>query len=363
MQEFVIERSKFPAMQALLNGEPVTDTMLKQMTKDMENLWAWYERFGKAFKEKCRKEQTNVTHMVGIAAKIETPHFDGRQEPAPGALRTVNRNPPAQPPRPVLKQQNPPPKSQAPARRGERKGQKAQQKPKPTQANKKEDFWVVVRNRFGRLLSDDEIQRMFEPMNRVPEPGPPPEPLGRHWSERLREIASHSAGGRPKLMMPPGPPPAMDAVGDFWRDKSVGFQIEDVQRRNSSALHCLLNALVEIEEPVEREKKQRGVFLREHPLLPVIRSDKYAQYSFAQRLDMELESLGLKKQDAEQGYDSVPFQVEIQEDLKTLREETLKDLQALRHKILSNIQHYRRKERRMDEDYERCMAYLARDLH
>ena len=99
--------------------------------------------------------------------------------------------------------------------------------------------------------------------------------------------------------------------------------------------------------------------MREPPLLPVIRSDRYAQYSFAQRLDMELESLGLKKQDAEQGYDSVPFQVEIQEDLKTLQEETLKDLKALRNKILSNIEHYRRKERRMDEDYEKCMGYLA----
>lgn len=353
MQRVRINRADFPVMQEFLTRpvEPTRENLV-QLRSESRRLLEWYQSSIEAFR-KWRDQRQNVTHVQTITTQIDAARRDQRPEVTPGQLRTVKHDSNPKPPVP-----KPPPTQ----RRGDRKGQKVthgNQRVKAAPGNKKEDFWAFVARCFAHLPSDVEIAHMFSVMNRVPDPGPPRVIAPPHWSVRMTEIAARSAPHRNSLLMPPGPPPAHDAIGDFWKEEAVSFQIEDVQRCNSSVLHCLLNALVEIDEPVEGAREARGPFLRQHPLLPVIQNDVYARHTFSQRLSLELQSLGLVRQEVGVMDDEIPFQREIQDDLKLLRKETLKDLKVLQEKITREINSYRERERRAEEDTNRAAGYLS----
>jgi hypothetical protein len=159
---------------------------------------------------------------------------------------------------------------------------------------------------------------LFSVLDEIPSGAP--EPVGPvHWSVRLSEIARRSSD---KLAMPPGPGPEGSDVNRYWANKSEPFPIEEMQKRNTSVFHMLLNALIEIEDEGKAKTERthpraRRSFLKGHALLPEIPCDPYLGLSFEDRLTLELESLDLGHADGDVGPANPPFH----DDIKGLLDE------------------------------------------
>ena len=195
------------------------------------------------------------------------------------------------------------------------------------------NIWQRVDQFFKPVPSDAEIDQLFG--DRLAGITVPDIPDGVHWSQRFSVIVKKAKG---KALLPPGPGVVDGDVSKYWENNPPAFQLEDMQLRNRSLLHCLLSALVEAKPeeltPEEREKRRReDSFVRSHILLPSVEFDPYLCHGFDTRLRLELESAGLDKYDGELDHMNNEFEAEIK-DLKEQVETELKpELERLHREV------------------------------
>ena len=171
-----------------------------------------------------------------------------------------------------------------------------------------------------------------------------------HWSERMRQIVVDTQKDvSKKILLPPGPPPAPDDIAHYWTRRSAPFPMEDIQRQNSSVMHCLLNAFVDA-KPLPKSDCETRDFMPTHVLLPRIEFDEYLNRSFEDRLALELKSAGLEKPVGEfEGGDSPLLAQEIEqfkEELEKLRPE----IERMQMEIVERLPEMREIEERRAEE-------------
>jgi hypothetical protein len=267
-----------------------------------------------------------------------------QQMPGPTAHLKLDAPPPP-PIVPIVSPIIPAPRPPPMGRRGEGKSvahvTHAEPQQKSAQQSQKLNVWHRCEDFFQHLPSQEQIEEMFAVIHRVPHPLNPKDLRPEHWSIGMADVARRSSD---KLRLPPGPAPSLSDIGGFWKATTTRFPIELMQRQNFSALHALLNSLVEIEDVEKGKRSDRGLFLQGHSLLPEIQCDPYLALSFDTRLQLELASLQLDKPEVESAPAAVPFQSEIKEDLKVLNDELLPDLQELQKFITEKIGSFREAE-------------------
>lgn len=118
-----------------------------------------------------------------------------------------------------------------------------------------------------------------------------------HWSQHLIEPYQNTIRENSKISIKALPTPMkLDEIAPYWEKNSVKFQIEKSQRCQRTKIHCLLSSLVRCDLPESSEENQDNR-QRYHPLVPYIPQDKYLSLEFDQRLELELQSLGLDPSD------------------------------------------------------------------
>ena len=209
------------------------------------------------------------------------------------------------------------------------------------------NVWCRAEQFFLPIPTNQEIEKMFA-IRKVPEIKEFDGEV-KHWSLKMAPPSCRANG---KADMPPGPPSSSDDTAEYWIQNRAWFQIEKIQKANCSPLHCLLNALVDV-EPLDAENKmeKKKVYARSHALLPVIEDDDYMVYSFDIRLNLELESLGLNQPQKSSNKDS-PFQNEIIELRDKIANVTIPAIDRLYNEIMENIDKYREDQAMRSEKIE-----------
>jgi hypothetical protein len=162
----------------------------------------------------------------------------------------------------------------------------------------------------------------------------PPPLASQHWSSVYSEIAERSS---PFLLQPPHPIPENGEVHRFWLTHTTRFPIEDLQKRNWSVFHGLLNSLVEIEGDLPRGSNGRRDFLKGHGLLPEIACDPYLALPFEERLAIELESLELEGMDEDPVQTLDPIEQEVRAMLDKMVGEAVPELRRLEESIRNGL--------------------------
>lgn len=212
------------------------------------------------------------------------------------------------------------------------------------------DLWNNTEYLFGDIPSDSEIEEMFSKMNRIEllkELVNKPRGPAVHWSERFAKYMKNSAK---MLKLPHQQNPYQDKE-EFWEKNNVGFQVEECQKKKLSTLHHLLNSfvIISIDEVKEKDTpKETHEFVPfQYPIIPEIKqSSNYISYIFEDRLEFELQSLGLSKKD-ECGKVS-PFEAEIKFKMDQLITDIVPKLSEFKKEIKNNIENYRKDKQRRD---------------
>ena len=157
----------------------------------------------------------------------------------------------------------------------------------------------------------------------------------------------------PKLLLPPGPPPSPNDLSDYWINNSPLFPIESSHRQNCVSIHFLLSSFIELDSNLlKNDFKKKSLFLPLNVLAPKLLNDKYLCFSFEDRLNFELESIGLNKSFTTISQKDDTFSNEI-EKLKHQIDEIEPKLEETRKKLLLDLPIYRKDEdRRINEQEE-----------
>jgi hypothetical protein len=229
--------------------------------------------------------------------------------------------------------------------------------PLPTVAKNPLDVWFRSAPLFEMMPSAREIEGLCAPIGFDSIPRPPPS--GVHWRTKIaNEMQEISPEIRKRLRKLPDAPPQAADVSAFWAQKKPPFPIEDLQRRNSSVLHRLVNAFVEA-KPLPRQDVKNEDPLPVHVLLPQIECDEYLAFSFEERLEFELESAGLgrKKEQAESLPVSDIFAAQVAEYKREL-EEKLPQIDALKEEICEEIEGWRDDQGRRNTEHRKAAALI-----
>ena len=220
-------------------------------------------------------------------------------------------------------------------------------------ASNSNNVWSRVEQFFLPVPSDQEIEKIFN-CHRVPTIKEIKGDIV-HWSTKISPPSCRANG---KAIMPPGPPSSSNDTAKFWTKNKAFFQIEKIQKLNSSPLHCLLNAFVEVKpEEFEQAKKlitetrQKNEYARIHSLLPNIDHEGYLEYPFEVRLNLELESLELN-QPRKSSMDDKPFQKEINDLRNNIANKYIPEFDKLHDEIVQNIPEYRKNQQLRNEKTE-----------
>ena len=110
-----------------------------------------------------------------------------------------------------------------------------------------------------------------------------------HWTVRINRLAKEKG-----LKQLPHVNINANRLHTFWKQNKLSFQIENIQKKQDSTLQRLINALVE-SPPIERGDKDIEIpkRARRHMLAPQIPYIPYLSLDFEQKLELELNSLGL----------------------------------------------------------------------
>lgn len=216
--------------------------------------------------------------------------------------------------------------------------------------------WSRVEVFYGPLPTDQELDALFAKRNAIPGKFVPENV--EHWS---RHFLSPSVRANDKAVMPPGPPPSESDIAPYWKKSRALFQIEKMQRHNSSVLHRLLNAMVVAgrQPPSGRGDRNAPVFV--HALLPHVNVE-YAKYGFDERLAMELESLGLSEPSEVKRDEVRPFQQEIEKMRREIEEVILPDLDEMYWHLKKKLPEFREKERKRNESARR-VSEMMKEYH
>lgn len=220
-------------------------------------------------------------------------------------------------------------------------------------ATNSNNVWSRVEQFFLPLPTDQEIEKIFN-CKKAP---PIKETSGEivHWSLKLAPPSCRANG---KAIMPPGPPSSSNDMAEFWTKNKAFFQIEKMQKLNSSPLHCLLNAFIEITpeefqeaKSIEIKFQEKHEYARIHALLPQISRNGYLQYPFETRLDLELESLQLNKP-CKASINDKPFQTEITELRNKITNKITPEINQFHEEIVQNVPEYRKNQQLRNEEME-----------
>ena len=167
------------------------------------------------------------------------------------------------------------------------------------------DIWWRAAPLFATLPSQEEVRSVFDTIIEKSIKSTsmrmeiPKEPI-QHWSKQLMENMSRmtikESKKMPKLLPPPGPPPAATDVAEYWKTHTPLFPIQDIQKKNAHTMHRLLSSLVET-DPAQMPKKSlsepRKQYLPMNALAPKLEYDSYLRLDFDERLELELKDAGL----------------------------------------------------------------------
>ena len=147
-------------------------------------------------------------------------------------------------------------------------------------------------------------------------------------------------------------------VEQFFLPLPTDQEIEKMQKLNSSPLHCLLNAFIEITpeefqeaKSIEIKFQEKHEYARIHALLPQISRNGYLQYPFETRLDLELESLQLNKP-CKASINDKPFQTEITELRNKITNKITPEINQFHEEIVQNVPEYRKNQQLRNEEME-----------
>lgn len=218
--------------------------------------------------------------------------------------------------------------------------------------------WVKSEPFFQKLPSDDVLHKLFSPLDQIAKleqeemeyRNDPKSKNNPHWSERMKRFV------RNKMQPLPLPQSESESILECWNGINLPFQIESAQKQQSNPFHCLLNAFVEIGDPNISELTQsdkKEVPLITFSLLPQVESESYLALSFDQRLQLELQSLGLDRPDET----TLPFQSEIDSYFKE-NKEILPQLTKFQQMFLSNVGQYREDQQQRFDKYDKSRKKL-----
>lgn len=205
----------------------------------------------------------------------------------------------------------------------------------------KMDFWSKAESLFGRFPSNSEIDNAFSKVGEVDalreRLNSRSEPTA-HWSVRFKSYMRN----RPKMLkLPHQQNPYCDRE-EFWSKSSHRFQIEECQKRKLSTLHHLLNSfvIVSADDVVEKPKETNNFALFPYPLIVEARqSSSYISLTFEERLEFELQSLGLSKRD--EGKKVGPFDGEMKYRMNQIITEIVPKLTMFQKEIKDNADKFR----------------------
>ncbi|OHT10029.1 hypothetical protein TRFO_20831 [Tritrichomonas foetus] len=127
----------------------------------------------------------------------------------------------------------------------------------PQTTGNKLDIWVRSTPFFQPLPTAEDIEEVCKEI--IINENPPTQIVTQHWSERMKSIVFQARQDNKKfnrqILQPPGPPPTSEDTSKYWIGKSTVYPMEDLQRQNSSIVHCLLSAFVKA-EPLQKCQKQ-----------------------------------------------------------------------------------------------------------
>lgn len=213
------------------------------------------------------------------------------------------------------------------------------------------NIWIRAEPFFAKLPSNSEFEKIFlfdsiPAIKEIPSDVP-------HWSTKLQSINCRANG---KAVLPPGPPSSSDDMAEYWIHNRPYIQVEKMQKSNSSPLHCLLNAFVDLSphdiEEIQSKKNQQSeqkVYAPLHSLLPHIDNEGYLQYDFDARLNLELESLGLN---AVQGIPKKenPFKAEVKALIDKVENVNKPTIQRYHDDILPKLEEYRKDQQKRNDE-------------
>ena len=163
------------------------------------------------------------------------------------------------------------------------------------------DVWYRSEPLFSPLPSPDEISSIFhsiieKSIKNASMKAETPVDKTTHWSvllyDKIQKLSKDNKK-MPKLLPPPGPPPSPSSISEYWESNQPSFPIETVQKQNSSVMHHLLSAVVEVDPLPASDSKEKKPYLPIHVLAPRLKHDRYLSLNFDTRLDLELKSIGL----------------------------------------------------------------------
>lgn len=252
----------------------------------------------------------------------------------------------------------------APARKASNRNSNSESVPKPSntrsersirsndvistpESENPRDIWVISAPMFQAPPTEQEIQDvckicLLDNEDRTL-------PRKQHWSETLTHIVNNTQKDHDKILRkPPGPPPPRNEISDYWKNRPQPFPMEDAQKHNASAIHGLLSAFVDAKPLAKSSESSTRDFTPMHVLLPRIELHGYMNYSFDERLEMELESAGLGKLPQDDGVERGVFADEIESYQKKLTE-IQSSIEKIRNELIADLP-------RMHADHQRRMA-------
>lgn len=205
------------------------------------------------------------------------------------------------------------------------------------------DIWQFVAAFYENLPTRAEIENMCA--RREPRAAPAQRENWRKALEPCYEKLKRDACVKKKrtpLAAIPGPPPPPDEQNSFWMENAAPFPMEQQQQQNANLIHYVLSAFVESSR-ANRAKlsgaaEQSSDPLFFHPLPPALPFNEYMSCPFDERLEMELQAVGLQKPEDEQNNNNLPLAGDIsmleksieknQEKVDRIRDEFLPKLES-----------------------------------
>ena len=230
-------------------------------------------------------------------------------------------------------------------KQNQKNAQKSTRHERAHQSSANMNLWHRVDAFFRPVPSDADIDALFS--DRLAGPGVPDVPPGIHWSQRFETIVRKSQG---RAMSPPGPSSAGSEINSYWRKEPPAFQLEKMQMRNESVLHCLLSAFVEAEPERDTADRTNDVSEASQVLLPFVEFDPYLSHGFDTRLRLELESAGLNKYDEQVEIPHNAFDIEIRELKEQVRTELRPELDRIHDELTRMMPRIRAKQSQMADE-------------
>jgi len=206
------------------------------------------------------------------------------------------------------------------------------------------DMWTYIAQYFKEIPSDEKIESLFEyrsPVHRfsINE--------NENWISKIQAIAQKAQRSSKRALSVkylPNSSVSNHEIAQAWKERVL--MIEKTQKQNFSIIHCLLNSFVDA-IIVEYPKQPQNNYLPIHSFVRTIESHPYLSYDFSDRLQFELESIGLTQKNMSGETHKKKFVELMKKTEKRLKKDVEPVLLEIREKILRNMAMVRNEHNRM----------------